>query len=399
MFVEFWGVGMTAASPLPMTTYDISSHLMVDWVPSLPVTVSSSFMGWPPFLIKFVRFNGSDLLTVGPQAGCSERQWRGILSWMLGVAGARHISASEGYRWIAPLSAFYPDAVQTVDLSAWNISFPRSSVVAERLPGSRSRLRPDYLALRSTGARQEGQPYEWAIAEAKGTHICLTGLKDCPIDWYNQARNVRVRVNGSPIPIPRHLVLATRVNPNAVYPRTRRLQVRAWNSTDDSTYPSLPLEAAVDIAAAHLFGLFRNLRLRESARAIALSVQTRAEARYRHSGDVIRRQAEGIWERADDELREHSRSRDEQAGRPTSAVASIETDLGSINVEIAEPVIKFARSLWIAENANVAAAALQEADAQPDEWEIARKAVPREHNTIILPFGVQVQLPREFEPR
>jgi hypothetical protein len=40
------------------------------------------------------------------------------LSWMLGVAGARHILASEGYRWIAPLSAFYPDAVQAVDLSA-----------------------------------------------------------------------------------------------------------------------------------------------------------------------------------------------------------------------------------------------------------------------------------------
>lgn len=76
MFVEFWGVGMTAASPMPMTTYDISSHLIVDWVPSLPVTVSSSFMGWPPFLIEFVRFNGSDLLAVGPQAGCSEQQWK-----------------------------------------------------------------------------------------------------------------------------------------------------------------------------------------------------------------------------------------------------------------------------------------------------------------------------------
>jgi hypothetical protein len=153
----------------------------------------------------------------------------------------------------------------------------------------------------------------------------------------------------------------------------------------------------VDIAAAHLFGLFRNLRLRENARAIALSVQTRAEAHHGNVGDITRRQADGVWERADDELRERTGSRNEQADRPTSAVASIETDWGSIDVEIAEPLITFARSLRSAENPEAAAAALREADAQLDEWELSRKAVPREHNTIILPFGVQVQLPRNFE--
>ena len=245
---------------------------------------------------------------------------------MLGVAGARHILASEGYRWIAPLSAFYPDAVQIVDLSAWHISFPRSSIVANRLPGSRARLRPDYLALRSTAGQQQGQPYEWAVAEAKGTHACLRGVRSCPTNWYSQARNVLLSVNDSPIAIPRHLVLATRVNPNAVYPRTRRIQVRAWNSTDDSIHPGLPPEAAVDIAAAHLFGLFRNLRLPENARAVALSVQSRAEGRYGSSRGSIRPQTAEVSARANGEMQERTRSPNVQADNRTSAVTSIETD-------------------------------------------------------------------------
>jgi hypothetical protein len=111
------------------------------------------------------------------------------------------------------------------------------------------------------------------------------------------------------------------------------------------------------------------------------------------------RQADGVWEHADSELRERARSRDEQVDRLPSTIASFETDAGSIDVEIAEPVTRFARSLWRAENADAAAVALRQADAQLDEWEISRKAVPREPNTVILPFGVQVQLPHDFERR
>jgi hypothetical protein len=84
----------------------------------------------------------------------SERQWKSFLSWMLGVAGTRHVLASEGYRWVAPVSAFYTDAVQVVDLSAWNPLFPRSILTTTRRPGSQSRLCPDYLALRPRPSTQ-----------------------------------------------------------------------------------------------------------------------------------------------------------------------------------------------------------------------------------------------------
>jgi len=102
---------------------------------------------------------------------------------MLGVAGTRHVLMSEGYRWIAPISAFH--------------------IV--------------------------GGCIEWAVAEAKGTKMSLKSTSSCPTEWSNQARNVVIKVNGTEIDIPRHVVVATRVNPNAKRDRARRLQVRTWN--------------------------------------------------------------------------------------------------------------------------------------------------------------------------
>jgi hypothetical protein len=234
-----------------MTVGDISSHLLADWVPSLPAAIGSSFIGWPPFLFELTKHRNNDVLAIRPEVGRSERQWKSVLSWMVGVAGARHILASEGYRWIAPLSAFYPEAVQLVDLSTWNPSFPPSSVTASRPLGSRHRLRPDYLALRSTAATQTMGQYEWAVAEAKGTRRCLTNLKMCPTAWSNQARNVTVKVDGSEVTIPRHLVIATRLNPTASSSTTRRMQIRAWNRRDEPREPAPSPEAALEIVAAH----------------------------------------------------------------------------------------------------------------------------------------------------
>src|SRR5687768_3901868 len=107
MNAEYWGVGSNASTALPMSTGDVSKHLLADWVPSMPVSVSSSFIGWPPYLLASVSFQKYNVLSLGAVAGRSERQWKGFLSWMLGVAGTRHVLASENYRWIAPLSAFY----------------------------------------------------------------------------------------------------------------------------------------------------------------------------------------------------------------------------------------------------------------------------------------------------
>ena len=347
-------------------------------------------------MIESVPINGRNVLTLRTEAGRTERQWKSVLSWMLGIAGTRHVLALETYRWIAPLSAFYPDAVQVVDLSAWHVSFPRSSVVIDRDPESRSRLRPDYVALGSPG----GRLYEWAVVEAKGTQASLASIANCPTAWANQVRNVVITVDGSNITIPRHLVVATRVNPNATRRSTRRIQVRAWNRREDAglVRPNLPQGFAADIAAAHLFGLFRGLQLRENALALALSVQARAEAHPGRVRDATRRESDNIAQRCDVELRERTR-RPQRADGSTSTVMQVATDRGTIDVEIIEPVVTLARKLQRAENEDTAAAALQEADAQIDDWERPRRAGQHEHADLWLPFGVELRLPDAFKSR
>jgi len=145
-------------------------------------------------------------------------------------------------------------------------------------------------------------------------------------------------VNGLRIPVPRYLVVATCANPNAVLARTRRIQVRAWNSAEEVAHRTLPREAVAEIAAAHLFGFFRSLKLGDNARALALSVQIRAEGRR---GSVFESNVERLNEvsnLADAELLVPAKN--DQA-----VVVPIEMDFGKIEVEIAAPTISLVRKL------------------------------------------------------
>lgn len=123
-------------------------------------------------------------------------------------------------------------------------------------------------------------------------------------------------------------MVATRVHPGGANLRTRRLQLRAWNRTDEVQESNLPSEAAVEIAAANLFGLFRGLRLRANANAIAFSVQARTERREQRLQESSRINAARLANLADDELRRRTSKSDIRADGRTAAVMSIETDLG-----------------------------------------------------------------------
>ena len=397
MFVQFWGVGLSAPSPLAMTPGDVSNHLVADWIPSLPVSLSSSFIGWPPFLLETSPFDGYDVLTISQSAGRSERQWKSVLSWMLGVAGTRHVLVAEGYRWVAPLSAFYPEAVQPVDLSLWNAAFPVGALVATRSPGSRSRLRPDYIAVRPAHG---GTSFDWALVESKGTSRCLTNLATCPPPWYTQARNAAISLHGAAQSVGRHLVIATRINPNGVRFSTRRLQVRAWNSAVESDDRRLPAEAALEVAAAHVFGFFRNLGLRENARAIATSLWRRlgTQHKVRVFQGIEAESHARLRQRAAVELQERSQQRPDPIDKQEVVVVAIASELGRVEVEMSDALVGFAKRLQTAEEPSEAIVALREADAELDRWESLR----REHvasNVAVLPFGVQVRLPAGFKPR
>jgi hypothetical protein len=148
-----------------------------------------------------------------------------------------------------------------------------------------------------------------------------------------------------------------------------------------------------------LFGLFRGLQLRDNALAVALSVQARAEDRHGRALDATRREVDAVGQRCDDEIHKRRRSQTQRADGLTSEVFTVETDRGTIEVEIIEPVFTLARKLQVAENDDVAATALQEADAQVDEWEHRRRRAQPGHGALSLPFGVEIRLPQGFEIR
>ena len=243
--------------------------------------------------------------------------------------------AAEGYRWIAPLSAFYEEAVQPVDVSGWYPSLPPGILIASKRPGSNWKLRPDYIGLRPL----KSGPPEWAVVESMGTDRSLNNLSSCPTDRYKQARNIELKVNANPVPIPRHLVIATRVNPNAKRRGSRRIQLRAWNSVEESLSSILPREAAPEIAVAHLFGLFRSLRLEDNARALALSARSRYAQRFHRPSFEMPPERE--LELADAELLRHGVG----AQGKLPLYLSIETDFGPMKVEIASATISLVRKL------------------------------------------------------
>src|SRR5215203_673396 len=104
--VEYWSVGAAASTDSPLAHGTISAHLLQDWAPFLPPVVATSFLGWPQYLTEVVTLGSVAYLALTKGAGHCERQWKAVLSWMLGVAGARQFLALEGYGWSAPLSAF-----------------------------------------------------------------------------------------------------------------------------------------------------------------------------------------------------------------------------------------------------------------------------------------------------
>jgi hypothetical protein len=389
--LEFWPVGAGSSSYLRFERADISAHLVADWIPSMPATSASAFMGWPDFLIHTVPSNKRLLLALNVRAGRSERQWKGVLSWMLGVAGARHyLLRHERYRWIAPVSAFYRRNTQTVDLGKWPNRIPPSTVKTARRKGSQSNLTPDYLVLRSTVSTRQTGRYEWGVAEAKGTAKSLDALSVCPARWAAQARNIRLTVGGVQQTIQRHIVTATRVS--ASRPKDRFLQLRAWNSEEKQAGPDLSPILAVEVAAGHLFGLFRGLGLPQNANAIALGISARGRRRRDAGlGDQQHRQAE----RAATERRSAGRTTELENVR-LGWRGRMQTEAGDVDVGLAEPVVRLAQQLSVSGDADEAVEFLRKADADIDEWWAALEDRPQQEtrdDTSLLPYGLAMRIP------
>jgi hypothetical protein len=208
-----------------------------------------------------------------------------------------------------------------------------------------------------------------------------------------------VAVRGQRLTVARHLVIATRINPNAVNQRTRRIQIRAWNNNTEVEESGLASAAAVEIVAAHLFGLFRGLGLPEYARAIAVSSQVRAESRDRHPTDADRRAIRQRLELAESELGRRARRPVETPDAPVDAQIPIDTEFGPIEVDLSMPLMTLARNLCVAETSEAADEVVRVADSQLNAWEPSRRSATHELRRVVLPFGVELRVPPEFEHR
>jgi len=93
-YVQYWAIGNHNEASLSWTQAEISSALVADWLPALPFSASRSVLGWPHHLIRVQGGLVHPYLALESFAGYCERQWKGVLSWMLGIAGTR--TGSEG---------------------------------------------------------------------------------------------------------------------------------------------------------------------------------------------------------------------------------------------------------------------------------------------------------------
>lgn len=362
MHARYWPVGTTSETLLPLSPADIAAHLVSDWVPSLPATVTKSFMGWPPHLLKVHPSVPAPLMSIIPECGATERQWKAVLSWMLGVAGARQVLSKEGYQWIAPSSAFYPKLVQPVSTPSWHPRFPRPLLQLTRPHGSRVRLMPDYVAIRISGGK-----LQWAAVEVKGTKRALQAMDSCSRDWSNQARNVTATVGGAPLTIDRHLVVATRVNPNGLSSKVRCLQVRAWNSDTPAEDGAIGTGAASEIAAAALFGLFMNLELFEHARSIGEAV----DARKRVTTDqplAKLRPGSVRYEAAEVERSELTVLSDVPGQFHGTRGRVLNTELGQVVIELSPPLLQIADHLIQADSPEEADEAVLQGSRPLSQW-------------------------------
>src|SRR5579872_7205504 len=263
--VFVWKVGCAVAEELALTPQDVSAHLLSDWLPGVPAGQGADFMGWPSRLL----LSEYGQLFLSDVVARTERQWKGMISWMLGVAGARAYLKEDKYRWIAPISAFFDDAVQPVNVPQWYLPFPQPDLTVVRI---RKRvLCPDYIAVRSAA----GQGLiEWAVAEAKGTKKSLTAGTACETDWHEQARNVQISRDGSLLVPQRYIVIATRVNAGDP------LRIKAWNNEVAQNADTFPL-ALPEVVCAHLFGFYSGIGLLAIARRVASAVFRRATHKHR----------------------------------------------------------------------------------------------------------------------
>jgi len=191
------------------------------------------------------------------------------------------------------------------------------------------------------------------------------------------------------------LVVATRVNPNGVDPATRCIQVRAWNREVEA--PANSEEAAVELVAAHLFGLLIGIGLRASARAISFRVLTRSAKSERSPQFWAQDDAHLLVDRADEENERLLRPLGQDHANYKLA-SPIETSAGPVRATLASALVRLIKSFSHTDALETLSAALMDADKELDDWQTSRFKDSGENETdTILQCGLRLSFPPEFD--
>ncbi len=230
MQIEYYPPRSKAPVFKKVSAEDLAGYLGTEWIPGTPRSFIDSLTEIIGTILTRVKLNGSvDSWCVNADVADTDRQWRGVTSWIIGVAFARDVMESEGYSWWSPVSGF-SGTVSTgkTKTGRWMPWIPRSLYSVEKL-GTKSNLLPDYTACRLSG---DGT-FQYAFVESKGTKNNIQNKHLAPADWLNQVNNAKLLFRERIAPVAHRYVVATRINPDAKRANTRRIIVRAWDSQDD----------------------------------------------------------------------------------------------------------------------------------------------------------------------
>lgn len=269
MNFEYQSVGNTATTIRRVSLLRLATNVVTDWMPGVPNSLARGFVDLLGNVVKAesVLTMGKNGWVVQETVAGFEKQWKQMTSWMLGVAFCRFVAEIEGYPWWAPVSAFTAAKRKAKVSTGYWTRYLRIAGCRVQTPTPKvSNLYPDYVLARK---RKAFPLPEISFAESKGDKRPIKNLTVPPGDWSSQSKNAEFVYNNVPMTAARHLLVATRVNPNAKNPTTRKVQVRAWNSRnpDDRSTES----AFRAILAAHYIGVCERLDLTGNAELIALN--------------------------------------------------------------------------------------------------------------------------------
>lgn len=268
---------------------ELATNIITDWMPGTPNTLANGFMNLLSEILEQRTIGSDKLWTAAQRVAGFEKQWKQVTSWILGVAFSKKVFQMEGYAWWAPVSAFKRHS--SILFNNWQNNIPFTNCSIKKPNPPISKLMPDYVLVQ---ANQGGSGYYISFAESKGCQFSLEYRTNPPMAWRDQSRNAEFYCNNIQYKAKQNLIVATRLNPKASKPKTRRLYVRVWNSNDPKDI--VPIDVFRDILYIHYFGLCERIGLKANAQLLRIANEPKSVSVEYGTSKMIKKQGDKVDE-------------------------------------------------------------------------------------------------------